>query len=192
MKNLGIKVAISRLENNGIEVNNYIENDKLCGYELNTYTQLGVNMIIFVDFRNTDKNPKSGKDFIELYNERVKSIDIEEEIGYLRQDKSYMSTIGTEVGYQDLKEWKETLLNIFVKKTAQQTQFEQTVYKLRSQLVEMEETLKLIPRKGNNPRECQRINISNLLGGLRYTIDNITLEDFIPNEYSEEFKLSYS
>ncbi|HOV97782.1 MAG TPA: hypothetical protein PLW49_02075 [bacterium] len=192
MKNLAIKAVIQKLEYADIQVGEYTENEKLCGYELNTYTGCGVNQIIFVDFRNTDKNPKSGKDFIELYNERVKSIDIEEEIGYLRQDKSYMSTIGTEVGYQDLKEWKENLTNVFNKKTPQQRQFEQVVDKLRSQLAAMEETLKMIPRKGNNTATCQRTAISNYLGGLDSCINGIELEDFTPNEYSGEFKLSYS
>jgi len=192
MKNLAIKAVIQKLENADIQVGEYTENEKLCGYELNTYTGCGVNQIIFVDFRNTDKNPKSGKDFIELYNERVKSIDIEEEIGYLRQDKSYMSTIGTEVGYQDLKEWKENLTNVFNKKTPQQRQFEQVVDKLRSQLAAMEETLKMIPIKGNNTATCQRTAISNYLGGLDSYINGIELEDFTPNEYSGEFKLSYS
>lgn len=192
MKNLAIKAVIQKLEYADIQVGEYTENEKLCGYELNTYTGCGVNQIIFVDFRNTDKNPKSGKDFIELYNERVKSIDIEEEIGYLIQDKSYMSTIGTEVGYQDLKEWKENLTNVFNKKTPQQRQFEQVVDKLRSQLAAMEETLKMIPRKGNNTSTCQRTAISNYLGGLDSCINGIELEDFTPNEYSGEFKLSYS
>jgi len=192
MKNLAIKAVIQKLEYADIQVGEYTENEKLCGYELNTYTGCGVNQIIFVDFRNTDKNPKSGKDFIELYNERVKSIDIEEEIGYLRQDKSYMSTIGTEVGYQDLKEWKENLTNVFNKKTPQQRQFEQVQDKLRSQLAAMEETLKMIPRKGNNTATCQRTAISNYLGGLDSCINGIELEDFTPNEYSGEFKLSYS
>ena len=192
MKNLAIKAVIQKLEYADIQAGEYYENEKLCGYELNTYTGCGVNQIIFVDFRNTDKNPKSGKDFIELYNERVKSIDIEEEIGYLRQDKSYMSTIGTEVGYQDLKEWKENLTNVFNKKTPQQRQFEQVVDKLRSQLAAMEETLKMIPRKGNNTATCQRTAISNYLGGLDSCINGIELEDFTPNEYSGEFKLSYS
>lgn len=192
MKNLAIKAVIQKLEYADIQVGEYTENEKLCGYELNTYTGCGVNKIIFVDFRNTDKNPKSGKDFIELYNERVKSIDIEEEIGYLRQDKSYMSTIGTEVGYQDLKEWKENLTNVFNKKTPQQRQFEQVVDKLRSQLAAMEETLKMIPRKGNNTATCQRTAISNYLGGLDSCINGIELEYFTPNEYSGEFKLSYS
>ena len=192
MKNLAIKAVIQKLEYADIQVGEYTENEKLCGYELNTYTGCGVNQIIFVDFRNTDKNPKSGKDFIELYNERVKSIDIEEEIGYLRQDKSYMSTIGIEVGYQDLKEWKENLTNVFNKKTPQQRQFEQVVDKLRSQLAAMEETLKMIPRKGYNTATCQRTAISNYLGGLDSCINGIELEDFTPNEYSGEFKLSYS
>ncbi len=192
MKNLAIKAVIQKLEYADIQVGEYTENEKLCGYELNTYTGCGVNQIIFVDFRNTDKNPKSGKDFIELYNERVKSIDIEEEIGYLRQDKSYMSTIGTEVGYQDLKEWKENLTNVFNKKTPQQRQFEQVVDKLRSQLAAMEETLKMIPRKGNKSEDCQRTAIVIVLNDLDSHINGITLEDFTPNEYSGEFKLSYS
>lgn len=192
MKNLGIKAAIAKLENANIMVDEYKENGKLCGYELNTYTDCGVNQIVFVDFRHTDKSPISGKDFIELYNERVKDIDIEEEIGYLRQDKSYMTTIGTEVGIQDLKDWKERLLNIFNEKTAEQRQFEQVQDKLRSQLSAIEETLLMMPRKGNNPSTCQRTTISNLLGGLDYAINGITLEDFTPNEYSGDFKLSYS
>lgn len=77
-------------------------------------------------------------------------------------------------------------------KKAQQKQFEQVVDKFRSQLAAMEETLLMMPRKGNNPATCQRINISNLLGGLDHCINGIELEDFTPNEYSGDFKLSYS
>ena len=192
MKQLTIKQIIDKLENANIQVHEYKEDNKLCGYELNTYTDCGVNQIVFVDFRGTDKNPKSGKDFIELYNERVNDIDIDEEIQMNRQDKSYMATIGTEVGIQDLKDWKERLLNIFNEKTAEQRQFEQVQDKLRSQLSAIEETLLMMPRKGNNPSTCQRTTISNLLGGLDHAINGITLEDFTPNEYSGDFKLSYS
>jgi len=79
-----------------------------------------------------------------------------------------------------------------MKKTPQQRQFEQVVDKFRSLLSEMEDTLKLMPRKGNTPWECQRINISNKLGGLDHVINEIELEDFTPNGYSGDFKLSYS
>jgi len=76
-------------------------------------------------------------------------------------------------------------------KTAQQRQFEQVVDKLRSQLSAMEETLKMMPRKGNNTATCQRTTIGNLLGGIDHCINGIELEDFTPNEYSGDFKLSY-
>lgn len=77
-------------------------------------------------------------------------------------------------------------------KTAQQRQFEQVIDKLRSQMEAMEETLKLMPRKGNNPATCQRTNISNLLGGIDHCINGIEVEDFSPNEYSGDFRYSYS
>ena len=78
------------------------------------------------------------------------------------------------------------------KKTAQQIQFEQVVDKLRSQFEAMEETLRLMPRKGNNTATCQRTAIGNLLGGIDHCISGIELEDFTPNEYSGNFQLSYS
>lgn len=191
MKNLAIKAAIARLENANIQVHEYKENNKLCGYELSTYTDCGVNQIVFIDFRNTKLNPKSGKDFIELYNERVKDIDIEEEIQLNRQDKTYVADFSLEKSITDFKTWKENLLNIFSEKTPQQRQFEQVVDKLRSQLAAMEETLEMIPRKGNNTATCQRTAISNYLGGLDHCINGIELENFTPNEYSGDFKLSY-
>jgi len=77
-------------------------------------------------------------------------------------------------------------------KDRKQLQFEQVVDKLRSQLAAMEDTLKLMPIKGNVPSECQRTNIGNYLGGLDSCINGITLDDFTPNEYSADFKLSYS
>lgn len=69
------------------------------------------------------------------------------------------------------------------KKTAKQRQFEQVQDRLRGLVAEMEETLKLMPQKGNNPATCQRIAISNYLGGLDHCITGIELEDFTPNEY---------
>jgi hypothetical protein len=187
-----INKIISRLEQSNIQVSEYKENKKLCGYELNTYTDAGVNMIVFVDFRDTEMNPKNAKHFIEIFNERVNSVDIEEEIGYLRQDKSYMQQIGTEVGYQDLKDWKENLLNIFSTKTPEQRQFEQVVDKFRSTIVELERIVELMPTKGNSSNDCQKINILHHINVLDHCINGIELEDFTPNEYSHDFKLSYS
>lgn len=183
-----------RLSEMNIDVYSYNERNKLCGYELNTYTDCGVNQIVFVDFRGTDKNPKSAKDFIELYNERVNDIDIDEEVELNRQDASYKNSFSLTVAVQDFKDWKEKLQSIFAvnKKTPQQRQFEQVKDKFISLLAEMEETLNLMPRKGNNTATCQRTAISNALGGVDMCINGIELSDFTPNEYSSDFKLSYS
>jgi len=77
------------------------------------------------------------------------------------------------------------------KKTAQQRQFEQVVDKLRSQLAAMEETLKMMPTKGNTSDMCQKTYILNKLNSLDSCVNGIELKDFSPNEYSEDFKLSY-
>ena len=192
MKNKTIKQIIETLEYANIQVSEYKENKKLCGYELNTYTDAGVNMIIFLDFRDTKKDPKNAKDFIEMFNERVNDIDIDEEIKLHSEDKRYMQEIGYEVGLQDFKDWKENLSNIFSTKTAQQRQFEQVTDKLRSHLKAMEDTLEMMPRKDNCSQGCQRTFITTQINNLDYAINGIKLEDFTPNEYSNNFKLSYS
>jgi hypothetical protein len=194
MKSLTIAQIIDKLENANIQVSEYKEDKKLCGYELNTYTDCGVNQIVFIDFRGKKMNPKSGKEFLELYNERINDIDINEEMKMHSEDKRYMQEIGYEVGIQDFKDWKENLQNIFVKnkKTAEQRQFEQTADKLQSLVNEMQETLNLMPIKGSSTGDCQRTNINHFVGILDSCIAGISLEDFTPNEYSRDFKLSYS
>lgn len=77
------------------------------------------------------------------------------------------------------------------KKTAQQRQFEQVVDKLRSQLSAMEETMKLMPTRGNKSDFCQKTYILNELNSVDRCINGIVLKDFTPNEYSGDFKLSY-
>ena len=189
-----IKEITSHLEQLNIQVHEYKEDKKLCGYELNTYTDCGVNQIIFLDFRDSKMNPKKAKDFIEKFNERVDSIDVDEEVEMNRQSDAYKRNFSLTVSIQDFKDWKEGLRQVFAvnKKTPQQRQFEQVVDKLRSQLAEMEETLEMMPRKGNNTATCQRTNISNYLGGIDSCINGIVLQDFTANEYSGDFKLPYS
>lgn len=194
-----LKQILEHLQELGIGYYEYREDDILCGYELDTYTDAGVNMIIFLDFRDTDLNPKNPNDFLKVFKERIESIDIDEEIELHRQDKRYCNEFTIKQSLEDFSSWKDGLKKAFIsrgfnagEKTAQQIQFEQMVDKLRSLLHAMEETLELMPRKGNNPSNCQRTTISNLLGGLDHCINGIDLEDFEPNEYSGDFELSYS
>jgi len=77
-------------------------------------------------------------------------------------------------------------------KTPQQRQFEQVKDKFYSLLQEFENTLELMPIKGLKSDVCQRTNIQQSLNHLDSCINSIELEDFTPNEYSNDFKLSYS
>lgn len=193
MKN--INQVIKRLNECNITVETYKEKNKICGYELNTYTDAGVNQILFIDFRDSEMNPKDAKHFIKLFNENVNNIDIDEEMENLINDKRYMQEIGLTVGLQDLKDWKTNLQNIFTetnKKTAQQRQYEQVKDKLQTLIQQMQDELKLMPTKGNSKNNCQKINILYHLNELDSCVNCIELEDFTPNEHSGDFKLSYS
>lgn len=78
------------------------------------------------------------------------------------------------------------------KKSAQQRQFEQVKDKLQTLLSQMQDELELMPTKGDSLKDCQKINILISLNELDSKINGIVPEDFTPNEYSGDFKLSYS
>ncbi len=107
-----MKKIFYKIEKAGISIYTYKEKNKICGYELNTYTFGGVNQIVFVDFRDTGKSPKSEKDFKELFLERVNSIDIDEEIEMNRQDTSYRHAFTLTQALKDFKTWKKDLLKL--------------------------------------------------------------------------------
>ena len=103
---------INKIETAEISIHKYKEDKKLCGYELNTYTKGGLNQIVFVDFRETNKDPKNADHFRELFLERVKSIDVDEEIELNRQDKGYREAFTLTQALKDVKRWKKDLLKL--------------------------------------------------------------------------------
>jgi len=107
-----MKNVFDKIEAAGISIDEYKEKDILCGYELNTYTDGGVNQIIFIDFRNTGKDPKNENDFKELFLARIDSIDIDEEIEVNRQDKSYKAAFTLTQAVKDFRNWKRGLLTL--------------------------------------------------------------------------------
>jgi len=88
--------------------------------------------------------------------------------------------------------FEEKVDEFLSKKTAQQRQFEQVKDKLQSLLCKIEETMKLMPTKGQNKMDCKKIHILHLANELSYVVDKIEFKDFTPNEHSGDFKLSYS
>lgn len=107
MKNIFDKIELA-----GISIHHYKEDGKLCGYELNTYTEGGLNQIVFVDFRDTKKDPENEKDFKELFSERIESIDVDEEIEMNRQNKGYRDAFTLTQALKDVKAWKKGLLKL--------------------------------------------------------------------------------
>lgn len=100
------------IESKGIGIYEYEEDGNLCGYELNTYTGGGVNQTIFLDFRDNSKDPKNGKDFLSVFEDRVNDIDIEDEIEVNRQDKSYRNAFTLRESLNDFESWKEDLVEL--------------------------------------------------------------------------------
>ena len=107
-----MKKIIKKLEKAGIGIHNYKEKEKLCGYELNTYTAGGLNQIVFVDFRDIDKDPKNPVDFKELLLGRINDIDVDEEVEMNRQNKAYRQAFTLTESLKDINAWKKDLLKL--------------------------------------------------------------------------------
>jgi len=109
---LTMEKIFSKIEEYGISIYNYTENNKLCGYELNTYTERGVNQILFLDFRHTERNPANPDDFIKILSEEIEDIDIDEEIELHRQMQDYKTVFSIRQSLEDFEDWKESLVQL--------------------------------------------------------------------------------
>ena len=104
---------IDIIENKGISIDEYKEENKLCGYELDTYTSGGVNQIIFLDFRYSELSADNAGDFLKVLNDRIKSIDTDEEIEINRQNQNYKDNFTLRQSLDDFEAWKEELQSIY-------------------------------------------------------------------------------
>lgn len=96
-------------------IDEYTEDNELCGYEINTYTSGGVNQIIFLDFRRSEYDPKKALDFLKVLEERVESINIDEEITLNRNDPSYVTAFTLKESITDFEDWKDDLNKLIEK-----------------------------------------------------------------------------
>lgn len=96
-------------------IDEYEEDGELCGYEINTYTSGGVNMIIFLDFRNSEYNPKNPTHFLKVFEDRIESIDINEEIVLHREMKDYTNNFTLSESLEDFNDWRDDLNKLIEK-----------------------------------------------------------------------------
>jgi hypothetical protein len=100
--------VFQKIEDWGISIDRYEEDGKLCGYELNTYTDGGVNMIVFLDFRDGG-DPQDPEHFINELRSYIIDIDIDELIDLHRQDKHYRDNFSIKGSLEDFENWREEM-----------------------------------------------------------------------------------
>ena len=100
------------IENYDINIAEYKENNILCGYELDTYTDAGVNEILFLDFRHEDKNPKKAWDFINEFHSYVQDYYIDDRIDIYRQDARYKNDFTLKESLNDFTKFHKKLKKI--------------------------------------------------------------------------------
>lgn len=96
-------------------IDEYKEDGELCGYEINTYTNGGVNMIIFLDFRDSEYDPKNPTHFLKVFEDRIESIDIDEEIVLHREMKNYTDNFTLSESLEDFNDWRDSLNKLIEK-----------------------------------------------------------------------------
>ena len=110
-----IEKIICKIEKKGIEVYPYTENGVLCGYELSTYTDGGVNELIFLDFRDNEKSADNVNDFIKEFTDYMNDLSIDERIESNRQNVDYKRDFTLKQSIKDFTKWEKSL-NKLVKK----------------------------------------------------------------------------
>lgn len=114
-----IEKIIGKIEKKGIQVNPYTENEVLCGYELNTYTDGGVNEIIFLDFRYQGKSATNVNDFLEEFKDYMTYLSIDDRIESNRQNAGYRKDFTLKQSIKDFTKWEKSLnklVNKLIKK----------------------------------------------------------------------------
>lgn len=102
-------------ESNGIEMTEYSESSYgLCGYELNCYTDGGVNEVLFLDFRDKNSNPLEPQDVIEEFENYVKDYDVDDRIEINRFEKSYVQNFTIRQSVEDFESFEQKLRNLLV------------------------------------------------------------------------------
>lgn len=171
------------IESKDISINKYTEDNKLCGYELNTYTDGGVNQIIFLDFRDTKYNVETPNDFLHVFGKYIMSIDIDDEITSNRLDETYKKAFSLGESIKDFTAWKDELillnyeLNSGSIKTVEH-KFNETTEKAYKLVSQLEDLFADMPSKGDTGETCQRQLLYDKIKALEYAINGIAVDDF--------------
>jgi len=105
-----LKEMVEAIESSSkFSVTLYEENGKECGLELEGWTNGGVNMIHFLDFRSDDDNILDVIDICDKIMEIADNFDVDDEIDVHREGDSYRRAFTHKMAVADFEQWEETL-----------------------------------------------------------------------------------
>lgn len=102
-----IEKFVSIVESFDFIVHEYKENDVLCGYDLETWTNGGVNMLLFIDCRSCPE--VSIESVVEELASSINAFSVDEEIERHWQIKSYRDAFTIREALEDFEEYKTRL-----------------------------------------------------------------------------------
>lgn len=106
-----IEKFVSIVESFDFTVHEYEESGVLCGYELETWTNGGVNMLLFIDCRDC---PEVSVEFVvKELESSVNAFSVDEEIDLHRQGEAYRNAFTISESLADFEEYKTRLLDLF-------------------------------------------------------------------------------
>lgn len=102
-----VQNIIDIIEGLDFSVSMYEENGIVCGAEIESWTDGGVDMIHFIDLRRKDIN--SINDWKEGISAISYNFDVDEEIDLHREDKGYREAFTCRMSVHDFENWQERL-----------------------------------------------------------------------------------
>lgn len=113
MAELNIKLSkevqriVDTIEAEDFSLTWYDENGIVCGAEIETWTEGGVDMIHFIDLRGKGINDADA--WMDELEAIIGNFDVDDEIDTHRQDPSYRSAFTYRVAVHDFEEYEERL-----------------------------------------------------------------------------------
>lgn len=103
-----LNTILDKLSEYDYSMHEYTENDKLCGYEMETWTDNGVNMIHFIDCRDY-ADGVTAANVMDQLKQILSCFDVDEEIHTLMEDKSAREAFSYRQAVHDMEAYEDRL-----------------------------------------------------------------------------------
>lgn len=141
----GIDNMINIANLHGFSIEEYREHDVLCGYEMETWTGGGVNMIHFIDLRGKEVTHET---FLEGLKQVCSEFSVDDAVDLHRQDEEYRADFTVRESLEDFEIYAGTLKEMvnhccasldYHKKKAEKSEIQTSLGTLYAQAVEDED-----------------------------------------------------